>query len=298
MKKMRIRNKQEKRLKHTSKMGFGIITITPIAVMMILFIIIPLVYIAFMSFMSRGTYGGIEYQFTLESYKNLLEPLYLEVITKSIGLSLISTVLCILIGYPVAYFIAMRPKEIASRLLLLIMIPFWTSSMARLYSFVILMNKSGIINTFLQKLGIVNEPVQMLYNIGAVIIGMVYCLIPFAILPLYTSIVKLDKSLIEAAKDLGAGPVKTFLKVTLPLTSSGIFASVILVFIPSLGYYYVTDIMGGGTSLVMGTLIKQEFTTAKNWPMGAAISLLLILLTLLMLYLYGRKHDLDSLGVR
>ena len=129
-------------------------------------------------------------------------------------------------------------------------------------------------------------------------VGMVYCLLPFAILPLYTSIAKLDRALVEASKDLGANAVKTFFKITFPLTSGGVFASVILVFIPSLGYYYVTDIMGGGTSLVMGTLIKAQFTTAKNWPMGATISLVLILVTILLLFLYGRKGNLDDLGVR
>lgn len=277
---------------------FGMATVTPVTIILVLFIVIPLLYIILMSFLSRGSYGGIVYKFTLDNYKDILKPLYLQVLGKSAGLSLISTILCLLIGYPVAYHIAMMPKKRASKMLLLIMIPFWTSSMARLYSFVILMNTSGVINNLLMKLRIIDTPIQMLYNDVAVVIGMVYCLIPFAVLPLYTSISKLDLSLLEASKDLGANAKRTFFKITFPLTSGGLFSSVILVFIPSLGYYYVTDIMGGGTSLVMGTLIKAQFTTAKNWPMGSAISLILILITVFLLYLYGRNGSLDDLGVR
>jgi spermidine/putrescine transport system permease protein len=295
------RNKMEKSSWNqgiTKKNRFGLLTVTPVSLMMILFIIIPLAYIVFISFMTRGTYGGIKLNFTLENYRNIFDPLYFKVIFKSSLLSFVSTILCIIIGYPVAYNIAMRSKRTASLLILVIAIPFWTSSMARLYAFVILMNASGIINKFLMNLGLIRGPIQMLYNSGAVIIGMVYCLLPFAILPLYTSIEKLDKSLLEASNDLGASAVKTFIRVTLPLTSPGIFASVILVFIPSLGYYYVTDIMGGGTSLVMGTLVKQQFTTAKNWPFGAAISLFLILITIFILFRYSKKGNLDDLGVR
>lgn len=290
---MKKRKKQSK-----NKTGFAFAMLSPVTLVLVFLIVIPLIYIVIMSFMTRGTYGGIVYKPTLENYKAIFDKLYLDVMMKSVGWSLISTVLCLLIGYPVAYRIAGMPKKRASTVILLIMVPFWTSSMARLYNFVILMNTSGVINTVLMKLYIIKAPLQMLYTGGAVVVGMVYCLLPFAILPLYTSIAKLDRALVEASKDLGANAVKTFFKITFPLTSGGVFASVILVFIPSLGYYYVTDIMGGGTSLVMGTLIKAQFTTAKNWPMGATISLVLILVTILLLFLYGRKGNLDDLGVR
>lgn len=290
---MKKRKKQSK-----NKTGFAFAMLSPVTLVLVFLIVIPLIYIVIMSFMTRGTYGGIVYKPTLENYKAIFDKLYLDVMMKSVGWSLISTVLCLLIGYPVAYRIADMPKKRASTVILLIMVPFWTSSMARLYNFVILMNTSGVINTVLMKLHIIKAPLQMLYTGGAVVVGMVYCLLPFAILPLYTSIAKLDRALVEASKDLGANAVKTFFKITFPLTSGGVFASVILVFIPSLGYYYVTDIMGGGTSLVMGTLIKAQFTTAKNWPMGATISLVLILVTILLLFLYGRKGNLDDLGVR
>lgn len=290
---MKKRKKQSK-----NKTGFAFAMLSPVTLVLVFLIVIPLIYIVIMSFMTRGTYGGIVYKPTLENYKAIFDKLYLDVMMKSVGWSLISTVLCLLIGYPVAYRIAGMPKKRASTVILLIMIPFWTSSMARLYNFVILMNTSGVINTVLMKLHIIKAPLQMLYTGGAVVVGMVYCLLPFAILPLYTSIAKLDRALVEASKDLGANAVKTFFKITFPLTSGGVFASVILVFIPSLGYYYVTDIMGGGTSLVMGTLIKAQFTTAKNWPMGATISLVLIFVTILLLFLYGRKGNLDDLGVR
>lgn len=290
---MKKRKKQSK-----NKTGFAFAMLSPVTLVLVFLIVIPLIYIVIMSFMTRGTYGGIVYKPTLENYKAIFDKLYLDVMMKSVGWSLISTVLCLLIGYPVAYRIAGMSKKRASTVILLIMVPFWTSSMARLYNFVILMNTSGVINTVLMKLHIIKAPLQMLYTGGAVVVGMVYCLLPFAILPLYISIAKLDRALVEASKDLGANAVKTFFKITFPLTSGGVFASVILVFIPSLGYYYVTDIMGGGTSLVMGTLIKAQFTTAKNWPMGATISLVLILVTILLLFLYGRKGNLDDLGVR
>ncbi len=290
--------KNKKGNKSKSKTGFALAMVSPTALVLVCFIVIPLIYVLIMSFMSRGTYGGIVYDVTLDNYKDVFQSLYLDVFVKSAGLSLASTLICILIGYPVAYYIALKPKKKASIWILIVSIPFWTSSMARLYSFVILLNTSGLLNTFLQKVNLIDSPIQFLYTGGAVIMGMVYCLIPFAILPLYTSLAKLDWSLIEASKDLGASAVKTFFNITLPLTSGGIFSSVIMIFIPSLGYYYVTDIMGGGTSLVMGTLIKNQFTTAKNWPMGSAISLILIIVTIVLLYLYSRKGDLDNLGVR
>ncbi len=289
---------EERKKRNKKGTGFAIAMVSPTALVLILFIVIPLVYVLVMSFMSRGTYGGIVYKFTTENYRNVFQSLYMDVFMKSAGWSLLSTIICLLVGYPVAYYIALMPKKKASAMILLISIPFWTSSMARLYSFVILLNTSGILNTFLENMHLIREPIQFLYTGGAVVVGMVYCLIPFAILPLYTSISKLDRSLIEASKDLGAGPVKTFFRITLPLTSGGIFGSVVMIFIPSLGYYYVTDIMGGGTSLVMGTLIKNQFTTAKNWPQGAAISMILIVATILLLFLYTRKGNLEDLGAR
>lgn len=289
------KNKNKRKLK--SKIIPALSMVGPISFWMIIFVIAPLIYVGFMSFMTRGTYGGIEYKFTLENYKTIFDPLYFKVILNSIGIALSSSIICIFIGYPFAHYLTKQPIKKRGVLIMLIMIPFWTSSMVRTYSWVILLHASGIVNKFLMAIGFTNQPLQLLYNDYAVTVGIVYVLLPFAILPLYSSIEKLDKSLIEASNDLGAKPYKTFIKVTLPLTAPGIFASVILTFIPALGYYFTADVLGGGKTLMIGNLIKNQFTTAKNWPFGAAISLVLIAITILVLYLYSRVGDLDDLGV-
>lgn len=287
--------KNSKNLK--SKIAPALSMVGPISFWMIIFVIIPLIYVGVMSFMTRGTYGGITNKFTLNNYKTIFDPLYFKVICNSIGIALSSSIICILIGYPFAYYLAKQSQEKRGVLIMLIMIPFWTSSLVRTYSWVILLHASGIVNKFLMLIGVISSPLQLLYNDYAVTVGIVYILLPFAILPLYSSIEKLDKSLIEASNDLGAKPYKTFLKVTIPLTSSGIFASVILTFIPALGYYFTADILGGGKTMMIGNLIKNQFTTAKNWPFGSAISLVLIAITVLVLYMYSRVGDLDDLGV-
>lgn len=267
----------------------------PVVLWIVLLILIPMVYIAFMSFMQRGRFGGIQLQFSLEGYKSFFDPLYLEVILKSVGISVKTTVMCILVGYPFAYYIAKRPAKKAALIILLVMAPFWTSGLVKTYSWVLLMNTTGIINNFLMGIGLIQEPIQLLYNDWAVTLGLLYGFLPYAVLPMYSSIEKLDKSLLEASNDLRAKPVKTFFKVTLPLTAPGIFASVILVFIPSLGAYFTADILGGGTSLVIGNLIKNQFTVSKNWPFGSAISIMLVIGTLVLLFLYSRVGDLDEL---
>lgn len=267
----------------------------PVVMWIVLLILIPMAYVAFMSFMQRGRFGGIRLQFSLEAYESFFDPLYLQVILKSVGISVKTTIMCILVGYPFAYYIAKRPAKKAALIILLVMAPFWTSGLVKTYSWVLLMNTTGIINNFLTGVGLIDKPIQLLYNDWAVTLGLLYGFLPYAVLPMYSSIEKLDKSLLEASNDLGARPVKTFLKITLPLTAPGIFASVILVFIPSLGAYFTADVLGGGTSLVIGNLIKNQFTVSKNWPFGSAISIILVMGTLLLLYLYSRVGDLDEL---
>lgn len=283
-----------KKKKHSSILSV-IAMVGPVAVWVLILIMIPMLYTAFMSFMQRGRFGGIVLKFSLDAYRTFFDPMYLEVILKSVGISVRTTVLCILIGYPFAYYIAKRPAKRAAMIILLVMAPFWTSGLVKLYSWVLLLNTTGIVNTFLMNAGFIKEPIEFLYNDYAVTLGLVYGFLPYAVLPMYSSIEKLDKSLLEASSDLGARPARTFLKVTLPLTSSGIFASVILVFIPSLGAYFTADTLGGGTSLVIGNLIKNQFTVSKNWPFGSAISIILVIGTLILLYFYSRVGDLDEL---
>ncbi len=269
----------------------------PMCAWAILFIIAPMLLLAFMSFMTKGPLGIVQYHFTLDNYKDMADPVYGTVIRQSLTVAGWTTLMTVLLGYPLASFIAKVKAKTSTILTILLMLPLWVSGLVVLYSFVILMNNSGVINSFLLQLGIIGQPLQMLYNNFAIIVGMLYMFMPFAVLPMYSSIEKLDSGLIEASKDLGAGPVKTFFKVTLPLTSPGIFAAVILTFIPCIGYYMVTDMLGGGTNMMIGNLIYRQFTISRNWPFGAALSMVLALIILLMVGIYTKLGgDLDDLG--
>lgn len=270
----------------------------PISMYSVLFIVVPFLVLLFMSFMTKGPLGNIQYRFTLENYKTILEPVYWKVVKDSILIAGISTIATVLVGYPLAYYVAGKKPGASNAMLVLMMIPFWASELVILYSFVTLFNKTGIINSFLMDTGLIQEPLNLLYNKFAVVVGMVYALLPFAVLPMYSSIEKMDKSLLEASKDLGAGPVKTFMNITLPLTAPGMFAAVILVFIPSIGYYMITDLLGGGTNIMIGNVIYNQFTTARNWPFGAALSIILAVIILIMVAIYNKMGgDLDDLGV-
>lgn len=269
----------------------------PIAIWVIAFVLAPFCLLAFMSFMTKGPLGIIQYTPTLDNYKEMFNPVYATVIKQSLIVAVWTTVLTILMGYPLAGFIAKVKTKTSSLLTILLMLPLWVSGLVVLYSFVILLNSSGVINSLLMTLHLIDEPLELLYNNFAIIVGMIYMFLPFAVLPMYSSIEKLDHGLIEASKDLGAGPIKTFFKVTLPLTSPGIFAAVILTFIPCIGYYMVTDMLGGGTSLMVGNLIYRQFTISRDWPFGAALSMVLALIILLMVFIYTKLGgDLDDLG--
>ena len=294
---MKKKNSEEKEKISIAKRISQIALCGPVTIWSVLFIYVPMALLLFMSFMTKGPLGIIKYEFTLENYKAIFDSVYFNVIKESVLVALITTVLSVLMGYPFAYFMAMKKKKISGILMILLMIPFWTNELVIVYSFVILLNNSGLVNTFLQVVGITKEPLSMLYNNFAVIAGMLYMLLPFAVLPMYSSIEKLDKGLLEASKDLGAGPVKTFFKITLPLTAPGIFAGVILVFIPTIGYYQITDMLGGGTQMMIGNLINNQFSISRNWPFGAALSMLLALLILVMLFICQKiGGNLDDLA--
>lgn len=269
----------------------------PVSFWMILFVAIPFIYIFAISFMNKGTYGGVVFGFTLENIKQVFNPLYLKIFGESIIVSGVTTILCILIGYPFTYFVAQKTPIKKTVFMAMVVVPFLVSSLIRLFSLINLLRKDGIINSFLLKLGLINEPLQLVYNTTGVIIGLVYMLLPFMILPLYSSIEKLDKSLLEACSDLGAKPVDTFFRVTLPLTMPGIFAGTILVFIPALGLFFVTDLLGGSKIQFVGNVIRNQFITARNWPLGGALSILLILITLILVWLYQKSGgSMDDLG--
>lgn len=294
---MKRRNSEEKEKMSVAKRISQIALCGPVTIWSVLFIYVPMALLLFMSFMTKGPLGIIKYEFTLENYKAIFDSVYFNVVKESVLVAFITTLLSVLMGYPFAYFMAMKKKKISGILMVLLMIPFWTNELVMVYSFVILLNNSGLVNTFLQAVGITKEPLSMLYNNFAVIAGMLYMLLPFAVLPMYSSIEKLDKGLLEASKDLGAGPVKTFFKITLPLTAPGIFAGVILVFIPTIGYYQITDMLGGGTQMMIGNLINNQFSISRNWPFGAALSMLLAVLILVMLFICQKiGGNLDDLA--
>ena len=269
----------------------------PVSLWMILFVALPMLFIIYISFMSRGVFGDVVYEFSTDSYKTLLDSVYFKVIVKSIRAAFITTVLCLLAGYPFAYYIAKQPKEKASKLIMLIMIPFWTNSLMRLNSWLLLFQTSGPVNSLLQSTGIVDAPVGFVYTDGLVMLGMITNMLPFAVLPMYSSIEKLSKSLLEASADLGASRRETFFNITLPLTFPGIFSSIILVFIPSLGIYTVTDMLGGGKVLYIGNIIKNQFGAIRNWPLGAALSVLLIVITGLLIFIYTRFAKIENMEV-
>jgi spermidine/putrescine transport system permease protein len=260
-------------------------------------IVIPLAYLLYMSFQTKGPMGTVVYKFTLENYAKIFEAEYFTVLKKSVWIALISTFACVALGYPLAFFIASKRSQASGILMLMLMVPFWTCVLVTIYSFVILFAREGLLNSLLLWLGITKEPMDLLYNDFSVSVGMVYMLLPFAAMPMYASIEKLDQSLIEASKDLGAGRIRTFVKVVLPLTRPGIFAAVILTFIPCIGYYMITDMLGGGTTMLIGNIIYNQFTSARNWPFGAALSCLLAAAILIMMFAYTKTGgDLDDLG--
>ncbi len=261
-------------------------TVSPVSIWMIVFFAIPLMLILVVSFMSRSSFGGIQTPFTIENYVRFFDPLYLKILWISCVMAFLTTVFCILLGYPFAYIIARAPEKYRNILLMLIIVPFWTNSLIRTYAWIVLLRTEGVINTILMKLGIITTPIAMLYNETSVVIGLIYTMLPFMILPLYASIEKLDKAYLEAAADLGAKPRVAFWKVTLPLTAPGIVAGSILVFIPSLGLFFIPDLMGGSKAVLIGNLIKNQFLTARDWPFGSAASIILMVLTLLLIMFY------------
>lgn len=266
-------------------------TISPTVIWLIAFLFVPLLLVFIVSFMKRGVYGGIDYAFTFGNYLQFFDSLYLQVFFTSIVVASITTLVCIIFGYPFAYIIARAPIKHRTLLLFLVIVPFWTNSLIRTYAWIILLRTEGVINTLLIKIGMISQPLELLYNDGAVLIGLIYTLFPFMILPLYASIEKLDQSLLEAASDLGAKPWQSFFKITLPLTMPGVVAGSLLVFIPTLGLFFIPDLMGGAKTMMIGNLIKNQFLTARNWPFGSALSIILMLLTLLMIALYMRISD-------
>lgn len=273
------------------------ISIFPICFWMIAFIALPLLYIIFVSFLQRGTDGDLVYKLSMENYTRMINPLYMKIFLDSLLIALLTTLLTLIFGYPFAYFAAKIPRKFRIFVLMIVIIPFWTNSLIRAYAWMAMLRTEGLMNFILLKLGLIKEPLKMLYTYGAVLIGMVYTLFPFMVLPLYNSIEKLDRSYLEAAKDLGANRLKAFLTVTVPLTMPGIVSGTILVFVPSIGLFYIPDLMGGSKVLLIGNLIRNQFLVSRDWPFGAALSIMMILISLLFIGGYaktvGKNADME-----
>lgn len=282
------------------KKKLGVIaTIFPVSIWMLAFFIVPLILILVVSFSSRGEAGDIVFNFTLNNYTRIFDKLYINIFFKSIIIGLATTVICLVLGYPFAFIIARAGKRLKPFFLLLIILPFWTNSLVRTYAMIILLRTEGIVNSILTNIGLINEPLQLMYNNTAVMIGMLYMMFPFMVLPLYASIEKLDMSILEAAEDLGANPVNKFLKITLPLTKGGILSGSLLVFVPTLGLFFITDLMGGSKVVLMSNLVKNQFLTARDWPFGSAISVILMVVMIVLIFYYtkfsGNKNKWEVL---
>jgi spermidine/putrescine transport system permease protein len=272
--------------------GIGVLLLAPLVVWALAFVVAPAAIMLVYSFLERGTLGGVTWgAITLENYAGVGDPVYLRIVVRSIGYAALTTVLCLAAGYPVAYLIGRADPRYRNLLLMLVMIPFWTSFLIRTYAWVTILKSQGFLNTSLMTLGFVREPLDLLYTPGAVVVGLVYTFLPFMILPIFTSVEKLDGALIEAALDLGAGPVRAFSRVIVPLTSPGISAGVLLVFVPALGIYAVNDILGGGRVDMIGNIIENQIKgNARNWPFGAALGTALLFSFAVAYYFVNRRQ--------
>ncbi len=260
----------------------------PILVWIGLLVGIPLIFVFGLSFMSRDDLGNVVFKFTLANYKKILDPIYLRVFLNSFLLAGLTALVTLLIGYPVAYFTAGLDSRKRSLAIILIMLPFWISSLLRTYGWMILLGNSGLINNILLGLNIIDRPLNMMYKFGTVLVGTAYMLIPFMIIAIYNSVDKLDRSLLEASYDLGASKWKTFFNITLPLTLPGIAGGFTLVFIPALGLFFISDLLGGGRTIFLGNLINAQVTKGRNKPLAAAFSVGMIVLVLIVLFIYSR----------
>lgn len=260
---------------------------------LLLFALIPFGMVITASLLSRDSTHLVTLPFTLENYRQLINTTYILIFEKSLVIAGLSTLICLLLGYPFAYIIARTESRYKNLLLMLVIIPFWTSSLIRSYALIAIIKAKGVLNTLLITLGIIDQPISILFTNTAVIIGLVYNLLPFMILPIMTNVERLDNRLVDAAFDLGANRFTTFRRIIIPLTMPGIIAGCILVFLPAMTIFYIPDILGGAKSILLGNLIQNQFMIAENWPMGSAFStmLTLILATLILIYVWATRGN-------
>lgn len=264
--------------------------VVPGAVLLAVTLVGPLAIVGLYSVLSRGAYGGVERPFTGENFIRLWDPLYGEILWRSLWIAAVATALCVVIAFPMALFIA-RSGPRKNLYLSLVILPFWTSFLIRTYAWMFLLRDTGLINTVLQALGIIKDPLPMLYNNGAVILGLIYGFLPFMVLPIYATLERLDPAYAEAAADLGARPLQTLWRITLPLCAPGIRAGAILVFVPCLGTYITSDLLGGSKTILVGNLVQNQFTDARDWPFGAAASVVLMAVAMALLFATRKRGE-------
>lgn len=262
----------------------------------ILFIVLPLVLVVAMSFNGAGTMNMGEYRFSTEQFARFFQPLYLRILWRSVVLATLSTAACLLVGYPAAYAISRTKPKTSSMLILLFVIPMWMNFLLRTYAWITLLGRNGVLNKVFHLIGL--GPFDMMYNQGAILMGMIYNFLPFMVLPIYTILQKTDRSYLEAAQDLGASPATAFLKVTLPLSLPGIYSGILMCFIPALSTFVISSLLGGNKYYLVGNIIEQQFRLTGNWPFGSAIAVVLIVILLIMLFVFRQIGDKESKGGR
>jgi len=265
--------------------------LAPMVLWLILFVVIPGLILLVYSFCDRDEIGGVIFSLNLGNYQRVFDPIYLRIFARSIWYAGLTTAICIVLGYPMAYYIARAGPVLRNRLLLLVMVPFWTSFLIRTYAWITILKQEGMLNSFLLAAHVTSGPLQLLYTPTAVVIGLVYAYLPFMILPIYGSAEKLDNALIEAAHDLGAGPLRAFSSVIVPLTMPGIAAGTMLVFVPSIGMFAITDLMGGAKVPMIGNVIQNQFLQARDWPFGAALGVVFMLMFAITYAILQRRHS-------
>jgi spermidine/putrescine transport system permease protein len=271
----------------------GWLMMLPVAAWLAAFVVAPAAIMVLYSFCTRDELGEVVYEFSADNYRRAVGGVYLKVLWRSVELAGLTTLLCLLIGYPAAYFIGRAKPRTRALLLLLVMIPFWTSFLIRAYAWMTILKDQGLLNALLEWTRLVPHvlaPTSLLYTPTAVVIGMVYSYLPFMMLPIYVSAEKLDGSLIEAAMDLGAGPIGVFRKVILPLTRPGIYAGILLVFVPSIGMFAIQDLLGGAKVPMVGSVIQNQFASARDIPFGAALGVILMALFAVAFALLARRQ--------
>ncbi|MBC7882164.1 MAG: ABC transporter permease subunit [Anaerolineae bacterium] len=273
----------------TGKRVVGNVLVAPAIAYLIRFLALPLLAVFAMSFLSRGSYGNVLFKFNPLNYVRLFDPLYAQILGFSLAIAGATTVLTLVAGYPLAYVIARSAPKWRPVLLFGVLLPFWTNFMIRIYAWMMILRSDGLLHAFLSGLGLLRDPLDILYTPGAVLIGMVYEYLPFMILPLYTSLEKIEEAQLAAAADLGAKPAQVFWRIVWPLSLPGVTAGVTLVFVPAMGMFVVSDLMGGAKSLLVGNLIRNQFLSARDWPFGAAAAVVLLALTLILVFVYTRQ---------